>query len=177
MNMDLLQYPIGKFLPPAKITKEDLLGYIQNIESLPTEIRAAVTRLTDDQLDTPYRPDGWTLRQVVHHLPDSHLNSYIRFKWAVTESQPMIKAYNEKDWARLSDAKTAPIEISLAMLAGIHGRWVWFLRSLTKSDWKKCFTHPETNELIPLDLNLSLYAWHGKHHLGHIQSLKKRKGW
>lgn len=177
MNIDLLRYPIGKFLPPSVITAVDRVGYIQDIESLPDEIRVAVTGLTDEQLDTPYRPDGWTLRQVVHHLPDSHLNSYLRFKWAVTELQPVIKAYDQKDWARLADAKEAPIEISLAMLAGIHGRWVWFLKNLTENDWKKCFIHHETNKLIPLDLNLSLYAWHGKHHLGHIQTLKRRKSW
>ncbi len=177
MNSELLRYPIGRFVASDKITKADRELFINDIESIPDKIKAAVAGLTDQQLDTRYRPDGWTLRQVVHHLPDSHLNSYIRFKWAVTESQPIIKAYDEKDWAGLSDATTAPVEISIAMLAGIHGRWVWFLRSLKESDWKKCFTHPETNKLIPLDKNLSLYAWHGKHHLGHILALKKNKNW
>ena len=177
MNIEELKYPIGKFSPPEEITKEQRYKYIEDLESLPALMRSAVESLSQQQLDTPYRPDGWTVRQLVHHVPDSHLNSYIRFKWALTESQPVIKAYDEKSWAELNDATGAPVEMSLYLLECIHVRWVWLLKSLTEDDWKKCFTHPETNKLISLDLNLSLYSWHGKHHLAHIINLKERNGW
>jgi hypothetical protein len=177
MDIELLKYPIGKFVPPEDITKADRDGYILNIQSFANEIRDGVAGLTNEQFDTPYRPGGWTIRQVVHHLADSHLNSYIRFKWTVTEQQPVIKSYDEKDWACLKDAEEAPVEISLKLLAALHERWVWFLRSLTENDWDKCFTHPETNKLIPLDLNLALYSWHGSHHLGHIKAKRHKEDW
>ena len=177
MTLEQLRYPIGKFVTPDTITSNDRDRYINDLEILPQQIRNAVSGLDDRQLDTPYRPEGWTIRQVIHHLPDSHLNSYIRFKWTLTEEQPLIKAYNEQLWAELPDGKTAPIQISLSLLESIHSRWVWFLRNIKEEDWQRCFTHPETNKLVPLDVNLSLYSWHGKHHLAHIRSVISTQNW
>jgi hypothetical protein len=177
MNLIELRYPIGKFKLPAKISAADRAEYLLRVERLPEQMKEAVANLSDAQLDTPYRPDGWTVRQVVHHVADSHLNSYIRFKWALTESQPLIKAYDEKQWAQLKDASEGPVSMSLALLDSIHIRWVWLMKNLHENDWKKCFTHPETGKLVPLDLNLSLYSWHGNHHLAQIHQLIEREGW
>ena len=177
MDINQLKYPIGKFRAPYRITPATRENYINDLERLPGQITEAVKGLTNNQLDTAYRPEGWTIRQVVHHIPDSHLNSYIRYKWALTEKQPLIKAYHEKEWAQLPDALKGPVEMSLELLQDLHKRWVWLLRNLSQEDWSKCFIHPETGKQIPLDLNLSLYSWHGKHHLAHITSLKERKGW
>jgi uncharacterized damage-inducible protein DinB len=139
-------------------------------------MRAAVARLTDEQLDTPYRDGGWTVRQVVHHVPESHLNSYVRFKLALTEHEPTIKPYFEDRWAELEDARTAPIELSLNLLDAVHGRWVWFLRSLKPTDFERAFQHPDLGK-VTLDKNVALYAWHGRHHVAHITSLRERMGW
>jgi len=177
MNLEKLKYPIGKFVIPELITPNDRTDYIKDLEMLPQQIKNVVEGLDDRQLDTPYRPEGWTIRQVVHHLPDSHLNSYIRYKWTLTEDQPLIKAYNQKEWALLPDGKSAPIDISLSLLESLHTRWVWLLRSITDEQWKRCFEHPETGKLVRLDVNLSLYSWHGHHHLSHIQSLITRENW
>ncbi len=177
MNLEQLKYPIGKHVIPEQITVDDRERFIRDLELLPEQIKSAVINLNTEQLDTPYRPQGWTIRQVVHHLPDSHLNSYIRFKWTLTEDQPLIKAYDEKSWAELPDSENAPIEISLSLLQAIHTRWVWLLRNLRHEDWNKSFKHPESNKLISLDVNLSLYSWHGKHHLAHIRSLIDRQNW
>jgi uncharacterized damage-inducible protein DinB len=135
-----------------------------------------VKGLTDAQLDTPYRPQGWTVRQVVHHLSDSHLNAYVRFKLAITEEEPTIKTYEEKLWSELDDARTAPIEMSLALLEALHKRWVLFLKSLTPSNFARKFRHPELG-IMNLDALLRLYAWHGRHHVAHISSLRERMGW
>lgn len=177
MNENDLKYPIGNFVPPANISTNDREQYIDNLDALPGKLRTLVTNLSKNQLDTPYRDGGWTVRQVVHHLPDSHLNSYIRFKWALTETKPRIKAYDEKAWAALPDATEAPIEFSLSLLESIHNRWVYLLKSLQEADWNRSFEHPETNKLVPLDLNLALYSWHGRHHLAHIEKLVERMGW
>ena len=171
-----LRYPIGKFNPKPSITAEERQALIQQIEEAPANLREAVRGLDDRQLDTPYREGGWTVRQVVHHLPDSHLNSYIRFKWTMTESQPTIKAYEEQLWAELVDGKSAPAEVSLALLEALHKRWVLFLRSLTPADFAKTFVHPE-NGLMNLDRLVQLYAWHGRHHVAHITSLRERMKW
>ena len=171
-----LRYPIGKFNPKPSITAEERQALIQQIEEAPANLREAVRGLDDRQLDTPYREGGWTVRQVVHHLPDSHLNSYIRFKWTMTESQPTIKAYEEQLWAELVDAKNGPIEVSLVLLEALHKRWVLFLRSLTPADFAKTFVHPE-NGLMNLDRLVQLYAWHGRHHVAHITSLRERMKW
>jgi len=177
MNIEQLKYPIGKFIPPDQITASDRATYINDLEALPSMLREVISGLSEEQLDTPYREDGWTVRQVVHHIPDSHLNSYIRFRWALTEPQPLIKAYDEKAWALLPDAVRAPVEYSLSLLESLHRRWVFLLRKLKEEDWEKSFKHPETNKIITLDLNLSLYSWHGKHHLAHITNLVSRMDW
>jgi hypothetical protein len=162
-----LQYPIGKFTPPATYTDEEMRGWINDIKELPGKVRAAVIGLTEDQLDTPYRPGGWTIRQVVHHIADSHMNSLIRFKWTMTEDSPTIKAYHEDLWAKLADYKL-PVEPSLQMLDGIHIRLVTLFESFTEANWELHFVHPETGKDVQLKRNLALYSWHSRHHLGHI---------
>jgi uncharacterized damage-inducible protein DinB len=174
--MNDLRYPIGKFSyegPPNEDQKEVL---VEEIAETPSKLRAAVSRLTDSQLDTPYRPGGWSIRQVVHHLPDSHLNSYVRFKLALTEDEPTIKPYAEDRWAKLPDSKVTPIEVSLTMLGSLHDRWVRLLRSLTPEQWRRTFRHPVLG-LMTLEKTLALYAWHGKHHVAHITELRKRMLW
>jgi hypothetical protein len=170
------RYPIGKFQKPAVTTPELCKRYIEIIENLPQSLRNAVQGLTDEQLDTPYREGGWTIRQVVHHLADSHLNSYTRFRLALTEESPVICTYDERKWAELNDAKYSPIHSSLAILDGIHHRWSLLLHSFTPSDWRKTFVHPESGEMT-LDMTMALYAWHSDHHVAHITSLRERKGW
>jgi hypothetical protein len=139
-------------------------------------LRGAAAGLDNQRLDTPYRPGGWTVRQVVHHLPDSHLNSYVRFRLALTEDEPIIKPYDESRWAELTDARTAPVEISLAFIESLHRRWMLLLRSLAPADLARQFRHPELG-VVSLDRNLALYAWHGRHHVAHITSLRERMGW
>lgn len=165
---DKLKYPIGKFVTPKRITLESIGRWIDEIEHLPHQVHVAIEGLNEQQLDTPYRPDGWTIRQVIHHLPDSHMNSYIRFRWALTEDKPKIKAYREDLWAELHDAKNGNIEISLILLEALHIRWSMLLRSLTLEQLHKTFIHPETSKAVRLDENIGIYAWHGKHHLAHI---------
>jgi uncharacterized damage-inducible protein DinB len=174
--MNDLRYPIGKFTFDGSITEKQRNQLIDEIEQAPAKLRAAVTGLSPQQLDTPYRPDGWTVRQVVHHVPDSHLNSYVRFKLALTEDEPTIKAYYEDRWAELEEARSAPIEISLALLESLHKRWVLLLRSIKPEGWGRSFRHPELG-LMGLERNLALYAWHGKHHVAHITSLRERMKW
>jgi hypothetical protein len=171
-----LRYPVGKFRFPDHVALEERTQFVDQIAEAPAHLRAAVAGLSDAQLDTPYRPGGWTVRQVVHHVPDSHLNSYVRFHLALTEDQPDVKAYYEDRWAELPDARTAPVEISLALLDALHHRWVGLLRSLTDQDWKRTFRHSEVG-LVRLDQNAALYAWHGRHHLAHITGLRERIGW
>ncbi|MFZ0292618.1 MAG: bacillithiol transferase BstA [Candidatus Sulfotelmatobacter sp.] len=171
-----LRYPIGKFTYNGPPTEEQKQQYLADIEQTPSNLRKAVQGLSDQQLDTPYRPEGWTVRQVVHHVPDSHLNAYIRFKLALTEDEPTIKSYAEDRWAQLADTQTTPVEVSLAMLNSLHARWVHLLRSLAPEQWKREFRHPELGA-VPLEKNLALYAWHGRHHVAHITSLRERNGW
>jgi uncharacterized damage-inducible protein DinB len=173
---DDLRYPIGKFELNGDITEKQRREWIGQIEAAPGELRAAVQGLSPQQLDTPYRPGGWTVRQVVHHVPDSHLNSYVRFKLALTESEPTIKPYDEALWAELSDSRTAPIEMSLELLDQLHRRWVLLLRSLAPAELARTFKHPELG-VRTLDATLPLYAWHGRHHVAHITSLRSRMGW
>ena len=172
--MEALKYPIGKFEFPQQIDANQIKEWINDIDSLPTRLFEVLDGVRDDFLDTPYRPEGWTVRQLVHHIVDSHINSYIRFKWTLTEDGPTIKAYNEKDWAELPEAKNGPIEVSLNLLKALHIRWVLMLRELSETDLEKYFIHPETGRQIPLKANLALYAWHGNHHLAHINNLKNR---
>jgi uncharacterized damage-inducible protein DinB len=158
------------------VTEDQRQRLIEEIAEAPARLRAAVSGLSPEQLDTPYRPDGWTVRQVVHHVADSHLNSYARFRLALTEDEPTIKPYHEDKWAELYDARTAPIELSLALLDSLHERWILLLKSLTEPDWVRTFRHPDIG-VVPLGKNVGLYAWHGKHHVAHITSLRESKGW
>lgn len=174
--MSDLQYPIGKFQWSGTASDEDRRRAIAAIAAAPAQIRAAVAGLTPRQLDTPYRPDGWTIRQVVHHVPESHMNAYIRFKLALTEEQPTIKPYEEALWAKLADVKATPIEASLALLDNLHQRWVILLRLLSAEDFARTLNHPEMG-VLSLDRTLALYAWHGAHHAAHITSLRDRMGW
>jgi uncharacterized damage-inducible protein DinB len=171
-----LRYPIGQFSFSGTLSDKDRAVLIDEISATPEKMRDAVSGLTDEQRDTPYRPGGWTVRQVVHHVPESHLNSYIRFKLAITEDEPTIKPYFEDRWAQLPDALTAPIEPSLDLLDALHRRWVWFLRSLKDEDFDRTFQHPEQG-VVSLNKNVALYAWHGRHHVAHITSLRERMGW
>ena|ERR1700690_321532 len=171
-----LRYPIGKFERPASLTDAERRAAIQQIEEAPARLRAAVAGLTDQQLDTPYRPGGWTIRQTIHHVADSHMNAFSRFKLALTEDVPTIKPYLEARWAELADSKT-PIAPSLAILEGLHQRWTVLLQSLAPADWSREFLHPEHNRKISLDQTLSLYSWHSRHHTAHITSLRERNSW
>jgi uncharacterized damage-inducible protein DinB len=175
MEQDL-RYPVGKFLPAVSISPKDREDWLLEIEALPSRLRAAVADLSDAQLDTPYRDGGWTVRQVVHHFADSHLNSYTRFRLALTEDNPTIRPYAEALWADLADARTAPIDLSMQLLDGLHSRWVLLIRSFSDADFDKTFRHPERGEMR-LDQNLALYAWHCRHHLAHINGLRERNGW
>ncbi len=164
-----LQYPIGKFKCPNTITKEQITTWIKDIEELPQKIEKLVSGFSETQLETPYRPDGWTARQVIHHIHDSHHNGYIRFKWALTEEQPVIKAYYEDRWAELFDTKSAPIHLSLDLIKALHAKWVYFLKGLSDEDLEKVFIHPEGDVAISLTEDIGIYAWHGNHHLAHLQ--------
>jgi len=171
-----LQYPIGKFSFQAPLTEDDRQKCLDDISHAPANLRAAVSGLSEDQLDTPYRPAGWSVRQVVHHVPDSHMNAYVRFKLALTEEEPTIKPYAEDRWAVLADTRTTPIEVSLMLLESLHTRWMRLLGSLAAADWKRTFRHPDLG-VMNLDKTLALYAWHGRHHVAHITSLRERSGW
>jgi len=170
-----LRYPIGKFQPVENITDAQRHALIAAIAETPEKLKSAIAGLNERQLDTPYRPGGWTVRQVVHHIPDSHMNSYVRFKLALTEDEPTIKPYDEARWAELADAKTL-IEPSLLLLENLHKRWILLLDSLTPFEWQRKFRHPERGTMT-LDENVQLYAWHGRHHVAHITELRRREGW
>jgi hypothetical protein len=172
-----LRYPIGPFEWQGSATADDRRRSIEAIERAPAALRSALAGLNAEQLDTPYRPGGWTVRQVAHHVPESHMNAYIRFKLALTEDQPTIKPYNEKLWAGTADVGLTPIETSLAILDALHQRWVILLRSLAPADFARTFTHPQYGQTFPLDWALAMYAWHGAHHIAHITSLRQRMGW
>lgn len=175
--MEDLKYPIGKYIKPDAFTTEILSSYISVINHFPQKIKQEVEHLTDEQLDTTYRPDGWTVRQVVNHCADSHMNAVIRHKLALTEETPTITPYAEALWAELADCKHMPIQPALAVLQGLHARWAILLKNLNEKDWHKAFIHPEKGRKITLDESAGMYAWHCNHHLAHITELKKRKGW
>ncbi|MBV8843390.1 MAG: putative metal-dependent hydrolase [Bryobacterales bacterium] len=174
--MNDLRYPIGKFTFPEVVTAQQRALYITEIAQAPLKLQAAVAGLTAEQMDTPYRPEGWTIRQVVHHVPDSHLNSYIRFKLALAEDSPVIRPYDQARWAELADVRLTPIDVSLDLLASLHLRWLRLFQSMSDADYARQFRHPELG-LVRLDQNLALYAWHGKHHTAHITSARERMGW
>lgn len=163
------QYPVGKFIFQSSYTEADLQSWIDTIEEFPALLEAEVQDLTEEQLNTPYRDGGWTVRQVIHHLADSHMNSFCRFKLALTEENPTVKPYHEELWAELPDGKSAPIADSMAIIHAVHRRWVLLMRSMKIEDFQKTFYHPERKQSIALDFNVGLYAWHSRHHLGHVQ--------
>lgn len=170
------RYPIGRFSPDPAPNPATRARHIEAISGLPPRMRQAVAGLNDNQLNTPYREGGWTVRQVIHHVPDSHLNAYIRFKLAMTEENPTIKPYDEGAWATLKDSELAPVNVSLNLLESLHARWAVLLRSLKPEDFQKKFVHPESGP-HDLDWLLNLYSWHGNHHLAHIATLRERMNW
>lgn len=175
-ELEKLRYPIGHFSPPEEVTDQQRSAWIYVLEEFPGRLSDIVEHLTNEQLEVPYRPGGWTLRQVVHHLADSHHNCYLRFKWALTEDNPLIKVYNEKGWASLLDSETAPVGLSLDHLRAVHAKLVYMLRGLTSDQLKRRFRHPEAGETT-LDENIGRYAWHATHHYTHIENLLLAMGW
>jgi hypothetical protein len=176
-ELEKAKHPIGLFIKPDKITQDIIKDYISSISTLPENLRKATGHLMDEQLDTSYRPGGWTIRQLVHHLADAHINGYIRFKLALTEENPNIKPYDENKWSELIDARTLPVEKSLKLIESLHYRWTVLLNSMTEEDFTKTYFHPEHGKHLILDEVLGEYAWHSDHHLAQITELKKRKGW
>lgn len=176
--MNDLSYPIGTFsLTEVTVAPEERTGLITAIAELPAQFRSAVQGLSEAQFDTPYRPGGWTVRQVVHHVPDSHLNAYVRFKLALTEENPTIKPYEEARWAELPDTAGTQVGVSLVLLEALHRRWVVLLKSMTDQQWSRTYFHPDHQTSLRLDAILAMYAWHGKHHTAHITRLRERMGW
>ncbi|MCF6280306.1 MAG: putative metal-dependent hydrolase [Flavobacteriaceae bacterium] len=175
--LEKLKYPIGKVKITKDITKDDIDNWISIIEKHPNKLSKLVLTLDNNQLDTQYRPEGWTIRQVIHHLSDSHHNSYTRFKWTLTEDKPIIKVYYEERWAELFDSKTAPINLSLNNLTALHAKWVFLLKGLSFKELDKVFIHPDGNEEVTLKENIGIYAWHCEHHYEHINQLLIRKNW
>lgn len=171
-----LRYPTGPFTAPAAATPESRRRLIDVIAGTPDRLRQAVAGLDEDQLDTPYRPGGWTVRQLVHHVPDSHLNAYVRFKLALTEEGPTIRPYDEAAWALLADTGSVPVDVSLALLDALHRRWVVLLRAMRDADFAREYVHPESGRHT-LDYLVALYAWHGPHHVAHVNALRERMGW
>lgn len=174
---DDLRYPIGRFKPTAKPEPADRREWIRAIEEAPAQLRAAVQGLTDQQLDTPYRDGGWTVRQVVHHVPDSHMNAYVRTCLTLTENEPTIRPYDEGAWAELTFARLGPIETSLELLDALHARWLGVLRAMSEADYSRRLIHPEHDRLMTLGTIVEMYAWHGRHHVAHITKLREREGW
>jgi hypothetical protein len=170
------RFPIGKFHFEGPPSEEQRAKFISDIEQTPAAMWAATSGLSPEQLDTPYRDGGWTVRHVVHHVPDSHLNAYVRFKLALTEDEPTIKPYAEDRWAQLADTQSTPVEVSLVLLESLHTRWVRLLRSIEPEQWRRTFRHPEMG-LVSLEKNVALYSWHGRHHVAHVTELRKRMGW
>lgn len=174
MDLELLRYPIGKFEAPETVSDTQLTEALTILEIFPNQLRDLVANLDDATLDTPYRPEGWTIRQLVHHISDSHHNSYLRFKWALTEDNPVIKVYNEKAWAALDDSVKAPIAWSLNHLEVVHQKLVYLLKMLNEDQWEKTFQHPESGDTTNLKKNAMRYAWHSMHHYSHIKNALDR---
>ena len=169
------RFPIGKFSYSGSVSAAEKKQFLADIEQAPANLRADIRGLSNAQLDTPYREGGWTVRQVVHHVPDSHMNAYVRFKLALTEDDPTIKPYMEDRWAELLDSRE-PLENSLTMLDSLHRRWITVLRNMSETDWKRTFRHPDLGSM-PLEKSLALYAWHGKHHAAHVTTLREKMKW
>ncbi|MEN2402344.1 YfiT family bacillithiol transferase [Flavobacterium sp. MC2016-06] len=177
LDLEKLKYPIGKFIAPSTYSSEYISNKIEEIASFPERLKQETIHLSDEQLDTPYRPGGWTIRQVIHHCAESHMNCFIRIKWALTENNPVIKAYDEVLWAALPDDLQMPIHPTLLLLEGLHFRLAFILKNLSELDLEKSFIHPENNSEIKIKQMTGTYAWHGNHHLAHITTLKKYKNW
>jgi uncharacterized damage-inducible protein DinB len=175
-EMEALRYPVGRFVPPGALDDAARRARIGELAAAPGELRRAVEGLTGEQLDTPYRPGGWTVRQLVHHVADSHLNAYVRVRWALTEDSPAIKTYDQEAWAELADARSADPEVSLALLEALHRRWVALLEAQPAAAFARAASHPEWGA-ITLDDLLAHYAWHGRHHVAHVTGLRRREGW
>jgi hypothetical protein len=171
-----LRYPIGEFQYAGPATDEQRQKWIMEVAETPARLRGAIQGLSPEQLDTPYRPGGWTVRQVVHHLADSHMNLFIRIRLALTEQEPTIKPFQEALWAELSDARTGPVDLSLQLLEAMHRRWVMLLQSFRPEDWQRVYRHTEMG-VISLEKAAAMYAWHGRHHVAHIMTLRQQKGW
>jgi hypothetical protein len=171
-----LRYPVGKYSRPTEINQKLVTEWISNIEQFPESVKLAVKGLGEEQLDWRYRPDGWTIRQTIHHCADSHINSLVRFKLTLTEDEPTVKGYHEDKWAELPDSNKAPIDWSISLLDGLHKRWVFLLKSLKEDDWSKVFVHPEHGRKISIGENMALYSWHCIHHLAHIKQAKQYQG-
>lgn len=176
-ELKALRYPIGKYNPLVEVTDELLQEWIVSIENLPNKLSALVKDFSDEQLATPYRPGGWTVRQTLHHIGDSHANSYIRFKWTLTEDTPLIKAYEEAAWADLFDTKEAPINLALDFIEALHAKWVYLLKGLSEEQLNLRFVHPDSGKNISLRKTIGMYAWHSDHHYAHIEHLAKRESW
>jgi len=174
--MDDLRYPIGKY-EPQPFSEKQLKEWLIDSQFLPQHLENAVLNLDEHQLDTPYRPDGWTVRQVVHHVADSHANAYIRFKLGLTEDNPTIKPYDEEAWAKMNDTAVVPINVSLTLLHALHIRWLEVLKSIKQEEWERTVVHPEHKKQMTLWYLLGSYAWHGRHHTAHVTSLRQRMGW
>ena len=175
--LEKLKFPIGQVNIPSEINPEHINEWIYTIETFPSKLEILVQNLNEEQLDTVYRQHGWTIRQVIHHCADSHQNSYIRFKWALTEEQPIIKAYFEDKWGELFDSKSAPIQLSINVLNALHAKWVYLLKGLTTENLSQSFIHPESKEIVSLAQNIGIYAWHCNHHYAHIYNLIQRNNW
>jgi uncharacterized damage-inducible protein DinB len=172
-----LRFPVGKFVRPESLTPDQRKAAVRTLAETPSTLRAALKGLSDKQLDTPYRPDGWSVRQVVHHIADSHMNALTRLKLGLTEDMPTIKPYDEAKWAELDDSRSALVDESVQMIAGLHARWVYLLQRMTPEQFSRKLNHPEWKEPMSLDTLLALYEWHSRHHVAHITELRKREGW
>jgi len=172
MSENTRQYPVGRFQAPGSLSWADRQRLIESIATAAVRMRAAADGLSDRELDTPYREEGWTARQVIHHVPESHMNAYLRFKLALTETNPVIKPYDEAAWAKLNDVKEASVESSLALLDALHQRWVVLMKGMSDADWERRYIHPEFGDSRTLAYTLALYAWHGDHHVAHVQSVR-----
>ncbi|MEM1135500.1 MAG: YfiT family bacillithiol transferase [Bacteroidota bacterium] len=177
VDLEKLKYPIGKLVAPEVIAEKHIQQWISNLNGFPKAFEKLVQTLDDKQLDTPYRLNGWTVRQLVHHVPDSHTNAYIRFKWTLTEDIPLIKAYHEDRWGSLTDSVAGDIMPPIKLLYALHERWVQLMRQMEEKDWEKSLIHPETKKVIPLKNMLALYDWHSRHHYAHIENLIKKENW
>ena len=176
-TLEQLAYPIGKFEAPAQPSEKDIAKWIRKLEHVPKWYDAIIENLDEEQLNTRYRPNGWTINQVIHHVADSHMNAYIRIKLALTEDTPTIKPYAENLWAELPDVQAVPVNVSITLIHALHRRWIEIFKNMTQADFVKCYFHPEQNRKVPLWEALAMYAWHGEHHFEQINRLRQRRNW